>query len=298
VVERALVTARGLAKAYGDHLAVKEVDLELEPGEVVGFLGPNGAGKTTVLRVLTGALRATAGEVRVLGHDPWRDPVAVHRGLGYVPGDLRLPGRVTGHDLLQHLGRLRGRPAEARELADLLQVPLDVPVAHRSKGNRQKGGLVQAFMGDPQLLLLDEPSSGLDPLTQEVLDDLVRRAGARGAGVLLSSHVLSEVEAVADRVVLLRQGRVVGVSRLDEMRAAAPHQVEVRSSGALDIERLADVPGVSSLEVCVGRATFTTTAAALPEVLAVLARADVVDLSVTPADLESLFLSFYAESPV
>jgi ABC-2 type transport system ATP-binding protein len=284
----------GLVKRFGRTVAVAGVDLEVAAGEVVGFLGPNGAGKTTVLRVLTGALRPTSGTVAVQGRDPFSDVPAARRGLGYLPGDLRLPAHLTGREVLDLCARLRGDTGtgERDRLVARFALPLDVPVAALSKGNRQKVGVVQALMGEPAVVLLDEPSSGLDPLAQEVLEQEVRAAARRGAAVLLSSHVLSEVEEVADRVVLLRRGEVVASARLDDLREAAPHDVEVLADG-LDVAALQALDGVEGLVVQSGRAQFTATSAALDAVVRVVARGHVRDLRVAPADLERLFLHYY-----
>ena len=288
------VRVRGLVKRFGRTVAVDGVDLEVAPGEVVGFLGPNGAGKTTVLRVLTGALRPSSGEVSVLGSVPLTDLPQARRGLGYLPGDLRLPPHLTGREVLDLFDGLRGEqsPAERARLVARFDVPLDVPTAALSKGNRQKVGVVQALTGAPRLLLLDEPSSGLDPLAQEVLEDEVRAAARRGAAVLLSSHVLREVEQVADRVVLLRRGTVVAAARLEELRRAAPHDVDVLAD-RLDVAALRAVDGVTGVSTQGSRLRFSTTSQALDDVVRVIAQAHVRDLRIAPADLEALFLQYY-----
>ena len=292
------VQVRGLVKRFGRTAAVAGIDLAACAGEVVGFLGPNGAGKTTVLRVLTGALRPTSGQARVLGLDPFREAPAARCGLGYLPGDLRLPAHLTTREVLELCAGLRGRDGarDRDRLVERLQVRLDVPVSALSKGNRQKVGVVQALMGRPEVLLLDEPSSGLDPLAQEVLEDEVRSAAQRGAAVLLSSHVLSEVEQVADRVVLLRAGEVVAAARLDELRASAPHEVEVAADG-LDLAALSAVAGVSAVERRGQRVRFAATTTALDDVVRHLGGVHLQDLRVQPADLEALFLRYYEGSP-
>jgi len=288
------VCVRGLGKRFGRTVALDRVDLEVRPGEVVGFLGPNGAGKTTLLRVLTGALRPTTGAVAVLGRDPFREVPAARRGLGYLPGDLRLPSHLTARRILELFAALRGDggSSDRDRLVERLEVPLDVPVAALSKGNRQKVGVVQALMSRPSVVLLDEPSSGLDPLAQEVLEDEVRNAAARGAAVLLSSHVLREVEQVADRVVLLRRGEVVASARLDELRQAAPHDVDVLADG-LDVAALRALPGVDGLVEQGERVRFAVTSGALATAVRVIADARVEDLRIAPADLEQLFLHYY-----
>jgi ABC-2 type transport system ATP-binding protein len=288
------VQVRGLVKRYGSRSAVDQVDLDVEPGEVVGFLGPNGAGKTTVLRVLTGALRASAGRVSLQGRDPFRDGAAARQGVGYLPGDLRLPGDLVGHEVLDLCAVGRADPGSQRvPLATALDVPLDVPVAELSKGNRQKLGIVQALMSEPRVLLLDEPTSGLDPLAQEVLAQLLRSAASRGTAVLLSSHVLREVERVADRVVMLRAGQVVASSRLDELRAAAPHDVVVEVADPEAAVRLSGVPGVLGLAAAGKRLSFTVPTGSLPLLLRALAAEQVLDVSITPAELDTLFRHLY-----
>lgn len=213
--------AESLSKRYGRLQAVDGLSLDVRPGEVVGFLGPNGAGKTTTLRLLMGYLRPTAGRALVHGLDAWRDRAAVHARTGYLPGDLRLWPRLTTREIARHLARLRGLgddPGTA-EMAKRLDVDLDRPVGDLSKGNRQKAGVLLALLGDPDLLLLDEPTSGLDPLVQQEFHGLLRERVEAGTAVLLSSHVLSEVERVADRVAIIRSGPAlsgmpaVGVAR-------------------------------------------------------------------------------------
>ncbi|MDP9101165.1 MAG: ABC transporter ATP-binding protein [Actinomycetota bacterium] len=288
------VRARGLVKAYGRTVAVDGVDLEIQAGEVVGFLGPNGAGKTTVLRVLSGALRATAGQVTVLGRDPFREAARVHQQVGYLPGDLRLPTHLTGARVLDLCAAGRTDPGQDRaRLVDELDVPLTVPVSDLSKGNRQKLGIVQALMSRPRLLLLDEPTSGLDPIAQQVLENLLRTAAARGAAVLLSSHILREVEQVAERVVMLRGGKVTAATTLRELRAAAPHDVRVDVEDPATAQRLGQVRGVRGLVTTGSTISCTVPTEGLSELLQVLAAGRVRDVSITPADLETLFRHYY-----
>ena len=280
----------GLTKKYGQKLALSNLDLQLEAGRVVGLLGPNGAGKSTLLRLLTGSLRPTSGTASVLGLEPWSRAAQLHRRISYLPGDLRLNPDLTGAQVLGLYLGLRGADrGDYREVAGRLSASLDVPTQQLSKGNRQKLGLVQAFMGQPEVILLDEPTSGLDPLTQDVVDELVREAADRGALVVLSSHVLSEVQHVADEVVMLRSGRLIAVERLEELREAAPHKLRVRTQGPWT-----PPSDVSDVELSGGFATFTAPARALDAIIKSLAGETVLELSVEPADLESLFLAFYA----
>src|SRR6478752_2527226 len=202
------ITASGLRKTFGTTVALDALDLEVRTGEVHGFLGPNGAGKSTTIRVLLGLLRADAGEVRLLDGDPWRDAVRLHRRLAYVPGEVNLWPNLTGGEVIDLLGRLRGGLDERRRAELLERFALDPTKACRaySKGNRQKVALVAAFASDVELYLLDEPTSGLDPLMEMVFQDVVREARVAGRTVLLSSHILSEVEALCDRVTIIRAG--------------------------------------------------------------------------------------------
>ena len=288
------VAVSGLVKRFGRTTAVDGVDLAVRAGEVVGFLGPNGAGKTTVLRVLIGALRPTSGTARVLDHDPFREAPEARRRVGYLPGELRLPAHATGREILDLCAGLRGPGGDAgrQRLVERFGVSLDVPVGELSKGNRQKVGVVQALMGEPAVLLLDEPSSGLDPLAQSALEEELTEAAARGAAVLLSSHALREVEDVAEHVVLLRKGRVVAASRLDDLRRAAPHDVEVVAD-SLDLVALERIAGVERVSAQGGRVRLTATAGALDLLVKALASSHVRELRIAPADLEDLFRGYY-----
>jgi ABC-2 type transport system ATP-binding protein len=233
----------------------------------------------------------------VLGLDPFRQAAAAHQDIGYLPGDLRLPPHLTAAQLLDVCaGRRRDPGSDREQLVAALDVPLHVEVAALSKGNRQKVGIVAAFMSRPKVLLLDEPTSGLDPLAQDVLEHLVRAAAERGAAVLLSSHVLREVEQVADRVVMLRSGRVVASSRLDELRAAAPHAVEVVLDEPGAADRVARVPGLRGVVSAGPRLSFTVPRESLGALLGALAAEQVSDVSITPADLETLFRHLYEGS--
>lgn len=274
--------------------AVDDLTLAVAPGEVYGFLGPNGSGKSTTLRAVLGFLRPTSGAVRVFGRDAFAEAPALHARLGYVPGDLRLPPRRTGQELLGGLARLHGDvdPGRVDQLVARLGVDLHKPVRALSKGNRQKLGLIQAFMGRPRLLVLDEPTSGLDPLVQEELHALVREAAADGAAVLLSSHVLGEVERVADRVGVLRHGRLVREGRLEEIRAAASRHVTARTHRPVDLGLLPEdvVATVDGDEL-----RTTVPAAALGALVTALVPAGLLDLRVVEPDLEELFLSSYED---
>ena len=215
-----VVLTEDLTKFYGKHLGLDGLDLEVRPGEVFGFIGPNGAGKTTTIRLLVDLIRPTRGRLRVLGQDPRSGGATLRRRLSYLPGELPLDGRQSARELLTFLGNLRGGVAQKQidRLAERLQLDLSRPIRGLSKGNKQKVGLVQAFMGDPELLILDEPSSGLDPLLQQEFLAMVREVRASGRTVFMSSHVLAEVEHVADRVGILRAGRLVAVEDIEVLR--------------------------------------------------------------------------------
>jgi len=224
-----VISVEGLAKDYGRVHAVRGIDLEVRRGEVVGFLGPNGAGKTTTIRCMLDMLRPTAGRIRILGLDPRADGVAVRSKVAYVPGELRLPERLTGNQLVVSIGRLRGSIDASRrsELAERLSLDLDRQTRQLSSGNRRKLALLLAFLWPVELLILDEPTNGLDPLMQREFLRLVREARETGATVFLSSHVLGEVQRAADRVLVLKSGRIVAEGTVEELRGRARRRIEI-----------------------------------------------------------------------
>ena len=292
------IHVQGLVKTFGQVLALDGLDLEVPAGEVHGFLGPNGAGKSTTLRVLLGLLRHDRGEVRLLGGDPWRDATALHRRLAYVPGDVALWPNLTGGETVDLLVRLRGGGTVEGRRAELLErFELDPRRKNRtySKGNRQKVALVAAFASDVGLLLLDEPTSGLDPLMEEVFQACVREARERGCTVLLSSHILAEVEALCDRVSIVRAGRTVESGSLPELRHLRRTSIRATLTGATP--RLDDVPGVHDLRVEAGELRCAVDDSSLSEVLGRVAGAGVSALSSRPPTLEELFLQHYEPVP-
>ncbi|GGD11858.1 ABC transporter ATP-binding protein [Nocardioides daphniae] len=294
----AAIRATGLIKRFGAFPALDGLDLEVARGEVHGFLGPNGAGKSTTLRVLLGLLRADAGSVELLGGDPWRDVVALHRRLAYVPGDVVLWPHLSGGEAIDLLGRLRGGLDEQRRRELLERFELDPTKRGRqySKGNRQKVALVAALASDVELLILDEPTSGLDPLMEAVFAEEVAREKARGTTILLSSHILSEVEALADRVSIIRAGRVVRTGALTELRGDAQVTVRVtlrRPPASLDELDLLRSPHLDAT----GRLTAQVDPAHVNEVMAQLVAHDMTDLSVAAATLEELFMEHYFRGP-
>ncbi|GAA2055309.1 ABC transporter ATP-binding protein [Polymorphospora rubra] len=286
-----------LVKSYGSTRALDGFDLRVEPGEVHGFLGPNGAGKSTTIRILLGLLRRDAGDVTVLGGDPWRDAVALHRRLAYVPGDVNLWPNLTGGEVIDLLGSLRGG-LDPRRRDDLLaRFELDPTKKCRtySKGNRQKTAIVAALASDVELLVLDEPTSGLDPLMEAVFQDCVRQARSAGTTVLLSSHVLAEVEALCDRVTIVRAGRVVESGTLAELRHLTRVSVAVRT--ARPVDRLDTLPGVHELRVDGDTAHFEVDSDHLGTVVRHLADHDIRSLTSAPPSLDELFMRHYGERP-
>jgi len=289
------ITASGLRKTFGTTVALDDLDLEVRTGEVHGFLGPNGAGKSTTIRVLLGLLRADAGDVRMLGGDPWRDAAALHRRLAYVPGDVNLWPNLTGGEVIDLLGRLRGGLDANRRALLLERFDLDPTKKARSysKGNRQKVALVAALASDVELLLLDEPTSGLDPLMESVFQDLIREELESGRTVVLSSHILAEVEALCDRVSIVRAGRVVQHGTLSELRHLTRTTVVAETRQHAD--RLDTVPGVRHVDRLDGRVSFDVDTDHLDEAMSYLASLEIRSLVSHPPTLEELFLRQYGE---
>lgn len=287
----------GLHKSFGRTHALDGLDLRVGAGEVHGFLGPNGAGKSTTIRVLLGLLRADGGRARLLGKDPWQDAVELHRRLAYVPGDVTLWRNLSGGEVIDLYGRLRGGLDTGRRAELLERFELDPTKKGRtySKGNRQKVALVAAFASAPEveLLILDEPTSGLDPLMEEVFQNCVAEERDRGRTVLLSSHVLSEVEALCDRVSIIRGGRTVESGTLAELRHLTRTSVIAELAGPPD--GLDTLPGVHGLELRGDRVTFQVDTDKLDAVLRSLGTSGVRSLTSTPPTLEELFLRHYQD---
>jgi ABC-2 type transport system ATP-binding protein len=290
-----IITVSGLRKRFGRTTALDGLDLGVRAGEVHGFLGPNGAGKSTTIRILLGLLRADGGTAELLGGDPWRDAVSLHRRLAYVPGDVTLWPQLTGGQTIDLLGRLRGGidPARKAELLERFELDPTRKARAYSKGNRQKVALVAALASDAELLLLDEPTSGLDPLMEAVFRDAVRELRRAGRTVLLSSHILAEVEALCDRVSIIRAGRNVESGTLDELRHLT--RTSVTADTATPPAGLDALPGVHDLKLDGTHLTCEVDTAQLDGFVRALAAAGVRSLISRPPTLEELFLRHYGD---
>ncbi|CNE24511.1 ABC-type multidrug transport system%2C ATPase component [Mycobacterium tuberculosis] len=288
------IAVSGLVKSFGRTRALDGLDLTVRQGEVHGFLGPNGAGKSTTIRVLLGLLRADAGTARLLGGDPWRDATRLHRRLAYVPGDVTLWPSLSGGEVIDLLGRMRGGidPRRKAELLDRFELDPRKKGRAYSKGNRQKVGLVAALASDAELLLLDEPTSGLDPLMEEVFQECVREERRTGRTVLLSSHILSEVEALCDRVTIIRNGVAVESGTLDELRHLTRTSIHAELAAPLDGLPL---PGVHDLRADGTAVTFEVDTPQLDAALRALTAIGVRSLVSRPPTLEELFLRHYKD---
>ena len=292
------ISVSGLYKSFGSTFALDGLDLEVETGQVHGFLGPNGAGKSTTIRILLGLVRADAGSVTLLGGDPWHDVETLHRRLAYVPGDVTLWPNLTGGEVIDLLGRLRGQTNVARRNDLIERFELDPTKKGRtySKGNRQKVALVAALASDVELLLLDEPTSGLDPLMDAVFRSAVEEIRQEGRTVLLSSHILSEVEALADNVSIIRAGRTVETGALADMRHLSRTSVDAVLADAPPVALLEGIPGVEDLTTDGSRVAFTVDTARVGEVLARLGQHGIQSLTCQPPTLEQLFLKEYVST--
>jgi ABC-2 type transport system ATP-binding protein len=291
---RFAIEIRGLSKSFGRTKALDGLDLTVAPGEIAGFLGPNGAGKSTTIRVLLGLLRADGGDVRLFGGDPWRDAVGLHRRIAYVPGDVTLWPNLTGLQAIDFLARLRGNGVDTGRRDQLIErFELDPHKKARtySKGNRQKVAIVAAFSTNADLYILDEPTSGLDPLMEKAFQTCVEEVSHRGAAVLLSSHILAEVEKLCNSVTIIRSGRAVRSGTLDELRHLMRTTITVRTHK--DGQQLQRTPFVHDFSVKDGHYVFSVDRNELDRAMAVLTDFGIIDLTVTPASLEDMFLREY-----
>jgi len=292
-----VIEALGLRKTFGSTVALDGLDLTVQEGEVHGFLGPNGAGKSTTIRILLGLLRSDGGTVRLLGRDPWKDATELHRRLAYVPGDVVLWPNLTGGEVIDLLGRLRGGVDDGRRAKLLEAFELDPTKKGRSysKGNRQKVALVAALASDVPLLVLDEPTSGLDPLMEKVFEDQVAQARSEGRTVLLSSHILSEVEATADRVSIVRAGRIVDSGTLADLRHLTRTSVTATLADPPDPTVAAAWAGVDSARQDRERLALSVESSAVGDVVQRLGAHGIRALTCQPPTLEELFLSQYRD---
>jgi ABC-2 type transport system ATP-binding protein len=289
-----VLAVEGLTKSYGKRRGVVDLTFSVGRGEVFGYLGPNGAGKTTTIRTLLDFIRPTRGRARVLGLDSHDGVVEIHRRVGYLPGEFGLYERLTGLEYLTYLGSLRGGVDErsVRDLAERLELDTSDRIVELSHGNRQKLGLIQAFMHRPELLILDEPTQGLDPLMQQAFYGLVHEAREAGGTVFLSSHVMPEVERVCDRVGIIRDGRIAAIEDVGELKAKQTRTVEIHLARPLEAGALASVPGVDGV-VADGEHVRLRMAGSMDPLIKALAAFEVVDVVSHEPSLEDVFLSFY-----
>jgi ABC-2 type transport system ATP-binding protein len=289
------ISIEGLVKRFGSVVALDGLDLDVAVGEVHGFLGPNGSGKTTTIRVLLGLLRADSGVARLLGGDPWRDTVALHRRLAYVPGDVSLWPKLTGGEVIDLFGRLRGDldPARRDELIARFELDPTKRTRSYSKGNRQKVALIAGLASSAELLILDEPTAGLDPLMETVFQSSIAEVRAEGRTVLLSSHILAEVEALCDRVTIIRAGRTVEAGTLSSLRQLT--RTSITAETEHPPEGLAEHPGVHGFERRNGTVRFDVDTAELPDIVRRLSDAGLRSLQSIPPTLEEMFLRHYGD---
>jgi ABC-2 type transport system ATP-binding protein len=296
VSDHKAIETRGLVKNYGRVKALKGVDLDVNCGEIFGFLGPNGAGKTTTIRCMLDMIRPQGGTIRVLGMDPQKDPVAVRARVGYLPGELNLEGNVRVQNVLQYFGRLRGNNLDwdyVRSLAKRLDLDVNRTVKNLSKGNKQKVGVVQALMHKPDLLIMDEPTAGLDPLIQQEIYLLLNEAKDRGATVFFSSHIINEVEAIADRVAIIREGVIVEEAQPEQLVTMGIRRLRVRFIEPVN-SPLNNVPGVSIVSQDWEDVVTYQVEGQLDGFIKALAAYPVSDIEVERPSLEEIFLAYYA----
>jgi ABC-2 type transport system ATP-binding protein len=290
----AIIQIEKLTKSYGVHRGVIDIDLEVNEGEAFGFLGPNGAGKTTTIRTLLDHIRPTGGRALVFGVETTVDPVAIHRRVGYLPGEFSLYDKLTGGQTIEYFANLRGGVDATYQAALVERLDIDPSRKFKelSKGNKQKIGLVVALQHRPDLLILDEPTSGLDPLVQQTFYEVIREAKAEGRTIFLSSHILSEVEKTCDRVAIIRDGRLAKVDRVEALRDLAHHQVELRFPGEVPVAAFDGLPGVSDVTVEDGVLRLRVAGSITPVVRAA-AQYEILDFVSREPSLEETFLAQY-----
>ena len=295
--DQSVIHTEGLTKHYGDVRAVVDLDLDIQAGEIFGFLGPNGAGKTTTIRTLLDEIRPTVGRASILGLDTHDKAVEIRRHIGYLPGDLAMYPNLTGKDTLTYFANLRGGVewSYVDKLARRLEADLFKKVGDLSSGNRQKVGLIQAFMNRPQVFIMDEPSSGLDPLIQREFQAMLREVAEEGHTVFLSSHTLSEVQRVADRVGIIRRGKLVAVEKVSELRSKAIRRIELDFSTPVEAAVFEALPGVRDVSVGDNRVILSYDGKMEILLRAVMERYDLLDIHTQEADLEEIFLTYYRD---
>ncbi|WP_312813561.1 ABC transporter ATP-binding protein [Sedimentibacter sp.] len=289
-----VIETRKLTKSYGRQEALRGVDLTVKQGEVYGFIGPNGSGKSTTIRILLGMLRKSGGEARLLGGDPWADAVELHRRIAYVPGDVTLWPNLTGGEVINLLNRLGGKANTSRikELLDRFQLDPKKRCRSYSKGNRQKVALVAALSSDAELLILDEPTSGLDPLMEQIFQECIFELKKQGKTVFLSSHILAEVEALCDRVGIIRQGEIVEEGTLEELRHLTRTTVTVELAKSMSLNQLQGIHDISRKEE---KWRFSVDVNAMDKVINAIAPMGIKSLTVEPSTLEELFIRHYGD---
>jgi beta-exotoxin I transport system ATP-binding protein len=291
-----VIVIDNLYKSYGKVQAVKGISMRVEQGEIFGFLGPNGAGKTTTIRCMLDVIRPTSGTLRVLGLDAQRDKMELHQHIGYIPGDVRLPGQMTGKQVINYFSRLQGRePVLLDDLVARFDVEMKRPLKGYSKGMRQKIGIVLGFMCDPEVLILDEPSSGLDPLLQRTFNEFLLQEQARGKTIFMSSHIMSDVEKVCQRVAVIRQGEIVTIEEVEKLRQKAGQRVTVEFGDAVSADEVGRMPGVSMV-TSNNHAYHFNVSGSMDALIKALSRHEVLRLQAEEAPLEEVFLKFY-ENP-
>ncbi len=300
MTDQPAIHTEGLTKRYGNFEALTDLDLDVGRGEVFGFLGPNGAGKTTAIRTLLDEIRPSAGSASILGLDTHRDSVEIRRHIGYLPGDLAMYPNLTGRDSLRYFANLRGGVdwTYVEELAERFGATLEKKVGELSSGNRQKIGLIQAFMNRPEVVIMDEPSSGLDPLVQQQFQNLMKEVAAEGRTVFLSSHTLSEVQRAADRIGIIRRGKLIAVESVSSLRSKAVRHVVLHLDGDADgNEEFAAVPGVRDVRIEGRVVSLSIDGPMAPLLKMVSERFTIADMSVEEAALEDIFLTYYRDEP-
>lgn len=297
MTEQLAIQTHGLIKNYGNVRALRGVDLEVRQGEIFGFLGPNGAGKTTTIRCMLDLIRPNGGTLRVMGYDPQEDPVSVRSLTGYLPGELSMESNLRVESQYRYLSDLRGNTIDwnfVRQLARRLDLDLTLPIKNLSKGNKQKVGVVQALMSRPKLLLMDEPTSGLDPLMQQEVYRLLREAKADGTTTFFSSHIITEVEAIADRVAIIRKGVIVEEAEPSQLLSMEMRRIHVRFKEPVNPSLLDQVDGISLLSQRNGLFVTLQVEGEMDGIIKALAAFPVVDIDVDKPTLEEIFLAYYA----